>query len=139
MPVGAVLTINDKLIGRESNLATTRDDWFSHAESSLLSKVSGAIKKNKGSYIKLYSTWEPCLMCASAAFGCRVNKIIFACYDPKGGVSKINPKDFPDWYKEHWPNFEKGEYEKESYELLTRYMREHKDIWGKFLNEFQLK
>lgn len=76
LPVGAVLTINNNLIGKGSNLATTRKDWVSHAENYLLNNLSRRIKKNKNSQIVLYSTWEPCLMCASVATISYVNRIV---------------------------------------------------------------
>ncbi|MDO8623260.1 MAG: nucleoside deaminase [archaeon] len=137
LPVGAVLTINNNLIGRCSNLATTRSDWFSHAESFLLYQFSGAIKKNKEADIKLYTTWEPCLMCASIASLCRISKMIYACSDPVGGIASLNEKNLPNWYHRHWPKIKKGPFEKESYELLTKYMKEHKNVWGDFLSKFE--
>ena len=46
LPVGAVLTINDNLEGVGGNSAKTNRDWTSHAEISLLSRVSWKMKGN---------------------------------------------------------------------------------------------
>ncbi|MDO8517662.1 MAG: deaminase [Nanoarchaeota archaeon] len=142
LPVGAVLTIDNKLIGKDGNSATTNEDWFSHAEASVLNKYSRAIKTSKkidkNTEIILYSSWEPCLMCTSIASLCRVDKIIYSCPDPIGGVSKFNPNNLPDWYNRHWPIFERGLYEKESYNLLIKYMENNIDIWGDFIQKFKI-
>ena len=45
LPVGAVLVIDGKLIGRSGNAANTREDWTSHAEYLVLNSFSSAIKK----------------------------------------------------------------------------------------------
>lgn len=136
LPVGAVLVINDSLEGIAGNSAKTNGDWTSHAENSLLHKVSWKIKNNKGAISKLYTTWEPCLMCTGAAVLSRVNKIIYACPDPLGGMSKVDSSQLGYWNKKHWPDFIQGPFKEESYNLLIRYMKENKEIWGSFLENF---
>ncbi len=137
IPVGAVLTIDDKFEGSAGNSTTTNSDWTSHAENSLLHNISGKIKNNKYGISKLYTTWEPCLMCTGAAVLSRVKEIIYACPDPIGGMSKVNPNSLNKWNQEHWPKFVEGPFRHESYNLLVRYMEEHKEIWGSFLEKFK--
>jgi len=137
LPVGAVLTINDNLEGISGNSAKTNGDWTSHAENSLLHKVSWKIKQNKGKTARLYTTWEPCLMCTGAAILSRVNEIIYACPDPIGGMSQIDPSQLGLWNEKHWPMFREGPFKQESYDLLLKYMNENKDIWGDFLGKFE--
>jgi tRNA(adenine34) deaminase len=137
LPVGAVLTINDNLEGITGNSARTNGDWTSHAENSLLHKVSWKIKKSpKGAISKLYTTWEPCLMCTGATVLSRVDEIIYACPDPLGGMSKVDKSLLGIWNEKHWPYFREGPFKEESYELLIRYMKENKKIWGEFLKGF---
>jgi tRNA(adenine34) deaminase len=138
LPVGAVLTINENFAGSAGNSAKTSGDWTSHAENSLLHKLSWKIKQNPKGIARLYTTWEPCLMCAGAAVLSRVNEIIYACPDSQGGTSKLNPKLLGSWYEKHWPNFREGPFKEESYNLLIKYMRENRDIWKDFPNEFKL-
>jgi tRNA(adenine34) deaminase len=137
LPVGSVLTIDNNLEGISGNSAKSNGDWTSHAENSLLHKVSWKIKQNPKKVAILYSTWEPCLMCTGAAVLARVNKIIYACPDPLGGMSRINPENLGPWNKKHWPEFIQGPFAKESYELLITYMEENKLIWENFLKEFK--
>jgi len=138
LPVGAVLTINDNLEGIAGNAAKTNGDWTSHAENSLLHKVSWKIKSNKGATSKLYTTWEPCLMCTGSAILSRVDEIIYACPDPLGGMSKVNPSYLGIWNKKHWPIFKQGPFKQESYNLLVKYMEENKKYWENFLKSFKI-
>jgi len=138
LPVGAVLTINNNLEGVSGNSARTNGDWTSHAENSLLQKVSWKIKQNSGATSKLYTTWEPCLMCTGASILSRVNEIVYACPDPLGGMSKVNPAYLGIWNEKHWPIFRGGPFKEESYLLLVKYMKENEKIWGNFLEGFYI-
>lgn len=137
LPVGAVLTIDNNLEGISGNSARTNGDWTSHAENSLLHKVSWKIKLNQEKTSRLYTTWEPCLMCTGASILSRVNEIIYACPDPIGGMAKIDPKDLGYWNNKHWPAFREGPFKEESYALLIKYMEENKKNWGTFLEKFK--
>jgi tRNA(adenine34) deaminase len=139
LPVGAVLTIDNEIEGISGNSARTNGDWTSHAENSLLHKVSWKIKQSsKGAISKLYTTWEPCLMCAGAAVLSRVDEIIYACPDPLGGMSKLDKSLLGVWNQKHWPDFREGPFKEESYNLLIKYMAENKVIWGEFLKGFNI-
>jgi tRNA(adenine34) deaminase len=137
LPVGAVLTIDDKVEGSSGNSTITNRDWISHAENSLLHKVSWKIKNNPEGIAKLYTTWEPCFMCTGAAMVSRVDEIIYSCQDPIGGMSKTNLTYLGEWNKKHWPKFREGPFRHESYNLLVQYMEKHKEIWGNFLEKFK--
>lgn len=139
LPVGAVLTIANEFKGISGNSAKTNEDWISHAENSLLHKVSWKIKQSPKEYIsRLYTTWEPCLMCTGASVLSRVNEIIYACPDPCGGMSKVNSSQLGEWNEKHWPIFREGPFREESYSLLIKYMEENREIWGNFLRSFIL-
>lgn len=137
LPVGAVLTIDNNLEGIAGNSARINGDWTSHAENSLLHKVSWKIKNNPKGISMLYTTWEPCLMCTGASILSRVNEIIYACPDPIGGMAKKDSKNFGYWNEKHWPVFREGPFKQESYSLLVRYMEENKKIWESFLEKFK--
>jgi len=139
LPVGAVLTINNNLEGVAGNSARTNGDWTSHAENSLLHKVSWKIKNNPKGIARLYTTWEPCMMCSGAAVLSRINEIIYACPDNLGGMAGKDPKYFGIWNEKHWPTFREGPFKQESYNLLKKYMEENKNYWGDFLEKFRIE
>src|SRR3989338_4277973 len=63
VPVGAVLVMEGKVIGRARNTANASQDRASHAEASLLTQCSQALRKKGNAHSSLYVTLEPCLMC----------------------------------------------------------------------------
>ena len=137
LPVGAVLTIENNLEGIVGNCAKTNGNWTSHAENFLLNNISWKLKDSKKGIARLYTTWEPCLMCTGAAVLSRVDEIIYACPDPVGGIAKLDPKSLGDFYIKHWPNFREGPLKEESYNLLIQYMEENQNVWGNFLKKFK--
>lgn len=139
LPVGAALYIDDLLIGRDGNTATTLEEWWSHAESLVIRKYARAIQraKKENRLVELYTTLDPCLQCMGAISLNRIDRIVYACRDPNGGASHIDPKTITPWYETHWPKIEIGVLMQESYDLITQYMREHEQRWGKILKTFE--
>jgi len=140
-PVGAVLVIDGKLISKGGNSIYSKKDWISHAENNLIKKCSPIIKnkclpaiqnqtKDKVN-VELFTTLEPCLMCLGSSILHKVSRIVFACPDPHGGATNINPKLLPYWYDMRWPSIESGLLKKESYNLLIKFMENRKEPFWK--------
>jgi tRNA(adenine34) deaminase len=92
VPVGCVAVRDGKIIARAHNLRETTADPLAHAEILCLKK---AAKKLKGWYLHrvvIYSTLEPCLMCAGAMIHARIKEVVFGASDPRAGASKIMKK-----------------------------------------------
>jgi len=58
-------------------------------------------------------------MCLSTAVMNRSDKIVYACPDPIGGSTSLDPFVLGEWYIRHWPKISFGIYKKESYDLLV--------------------
>ena len=71
----------------------------------------------------MYVTLEPCMMCAGAMINSRIDKIYFACRDPKGGalVSNINIKKVD--MLNHYPETEEGLMKEECSQILKQFFR----------------
>src|SRR3990167_9926865 len=86
VPVGAVLILDNKIIGEGSNCPIREKDPTAHAE--IIALRVGA--KNSGNYrllnSTLYVTLEPCLMCVGALVHARVKRVVFGAMDPKSGA-----------------------------------------------------
>ncbi len=125
-PVGAVLVISGKIIGKTSNSLHIDKNLFSHAEINLMRKYSSKIKKSvdisKGK-IEIYTTLEPCLMCLGSSLMHRVNRIIFSCPDPRCGATGLDEKTLPKWYFKQWPKIEEGLFKEKSYDLMIEYIK----------------
>lgn len=86
VPVGAVLVLNDEVIGEGYNRPIMQHDPTAHAE--IVAIRAGAEKV--GNYrlldTTLYVTLEPCMMCAGAMVHARVQRLIYGASDPKAGA-----------------------------------------------------
>ncbi len=84
VPIGAVVVLDGKVVGRGYNLRTKLQMATAHAE---LRAIDRACKKY-GSWrlpgAELYVTLEPCPMCMGAALNARIDKIYFGAYEQKG-------------------------------------------------------
>lgn len=86
VPIGAVVVIKNKIIGRGHNRTEALKDATAHAEMIAITSAS----ENHGDWRLddsiLYSTIEPCAMCAGAAVLSRVKTIVYGAPDPRFGA-----------------------------------------------------
>lgn len=86
VPVGAVVVFESRLIGRGHNLTASMHDASAHAEMVALSAAYTHFNDWRLEDCWLFSTLEPCPMCAGAAMLSRINTIVFGVRDPKFGA-----------------------------------------------------
>jgi tRNA(adenine34) deaminase len=87
IPVGAVLLLNGKIIGRSHNSSIQRHDPTAHAEIVVLRQAGGAIHNYRIPGSILIVTIEPCVMCMGAMIHARVEEVIYGAPDPKAGAA----------------------------------------------------
>ena len=89
VPIGAVLIDEDGiLISREHNRIEQLNDATAHAEILALRAASQKLNRRRLSNCTLYSTVEPCAMCAGALILCRVKRIVYGVTDSKFGPAE---------------------------------------------------
>ncbi len=86
VPVGAVVVVNEKIIGAAHNAPIGRVDPTAHAEVLALRAAAQALGNYRLSGATLYVTIEPCAMCVGAAIQARVERVVFGCREPKAGA-----------------------------------------------------
>jgi tRNA(adenine34) deaminase len=87
VPVGAVLVLADTVIGSGRNAPIERCDPTAHAEILALREACAGVQNYRLEGAVLYSTLEPCVMCAGALVAARVGKLVFGARDLRfGGV-----------------------------------------------------
>ena len=86
VPVGAVVALGNKIIGRGHNLREILRDSSAHAEMLALREAAGLLGDWRLSGATLYSTLEPCPMCAGALVQFRVKMLVYGAVDPKAGA-----------------------------------------------------
>jgi tRNA(adenine34) deaminase len=111
-PIGCVIVVDGKIIGRGRNRAYSRKDRTSHAEMEALKNAS-VLLLAKGREATLYVTYEPCPMCFG---GCLLNHIgrIVCGPDLDGSGSVNNSSNLPLRFKE----------DKYKVEIVTNFMIE---------------
>jgi tRNA(adenine34) deaminase len=85
VPIGAVVVLDGRLIARAHNLTRTRCDPTAHAEVLALSKAARKLGAQRLPGAVVYTTVEPCFMCAGALSHARVARVVWAVRDPKFG------------------------------------------------------
>jgi tRNA(adenine34) deaminase len=92
VPVGAVVVLEDSIIGEGWNRPIAAHDPTAHAEIQALRSASSAVKNYRLSGATLYVTLEPCDMCVGAMFHARIARAVFGATDPKKLVLKNQVK-----------------------------------------------
>jgi tRNA(adenine34) deaminase len=124
VPIGAVVVLGDKIIGRGFNQPITTKDPTAHAEIIALKEASNRLENYRLNEAIIYTTLEPCLMCAGALVHARIKKIIFAAQDTKSGVVVNNGGLIQSEFLNHKVSFEGGILEKEASKLLKDFFLE---------------
>jgi tRNA(adenine34) deaminase len=87
VPVGAVVVVDGVVRGRGFNSPIRLADPTAHAEMLALREVASQIGNYRLEAATLYSTLEPCVMCAGALVAARVGRLVFGARDLRfGGV-----------------------------------------------------
>lgn len=86
VPIGAVVVLNDEIIGRGHNLRETLLDSSAHAEVLALRQAAHHLGDWRLTGSSIYVTIEPCPMCAGALLQFRVDTLIYGAKDPKAGA-----------------------------------------------------
>jgi tRNA(adenine34) deaminase len=86
VPVGAVVVFENKVIGRGYNQTESLHDATAHAEMIALSAAYNHFGDWRLENCYLFSTLEPCAMCAGAAVLSRIKTVVFGAHDPKFGA-----------------------------------------------------
>ncbi|MDP2703116.1 MAG: tRNA adenosine(34) deaminase TadA [Candidatus Rokubacteria bacterium] len=88
VPVGAVVVLDGRVIGRGHNRVIAASDPTAHAEIVALRDAAQAVSNYRLAGADLYTTVEPCPMCCGAAVNARVTRVVYGAADPKAGAAR---------------------------------------------------
>jgi tRNA(adenine34) deaminase len=86
VPVGAVVVMDGRIIGRAGNRTISDCDPTAHAEIVALREAAAAVANYRLLDATLYVTIEPCAMCAGAMIQARIARLVYGADDSKGGA-----------------------------------------------------
>ena len=92
VPIGAVIVVNQKIIGRGHNLIENLNDVTAHAEMQAITAASNFINGKFLDKCTLYVTLEPCTMCGGALYWTRISRVVIGAMDFKRGYSSLGIK-----------------------------------------------
>ena len=126
VPVGAVVVLNKKIIGRGYNSVIKKRDPSAHAEIAALRNAGKKIKNYRLLNSEVYVTLEPCLMCYSALVHDRVKTLYFSAFDEKTGVYSSGALDRIPAVFNHNIAVETGILQEESSRILKKFFKERR-------------
>ena len=86
VPVGAVVVLAEEVIGEGHNRTVTTQDPTAHAEVEAIRSAARRLGGWRLLDTTLYTTLEPCAMCAGAIVLARIPRVVYGAPDPKGGM-----------------------------------------------------
>ena len=87
VPIGAVVVLNDAVVGRGRNSPIGTNDPTAHAEIFAIREAAATVGNYRLDGATLYVTLEPCPMCAGALVHARLRRLVFGARDLRfGGV-----------------------------------------------------
>jgi tRNA(adenine34) deaminase len=123
VPIGAVVVRDGRMVGRGRNRRERLADPTHHAEIEAIREAAGTAGTWRLDGATLFTTVEPCPMCAGAAVNARLSRIVFGCTDPKAGYCGTLANVPEDARLNHRCRVEGGLLAEESSGLLQQFFR----------------
>jgi tRNA(adenine34) deaminase len=86
VPVGALVVLDGRVVGRGHNAPIGLHDPSAHAEIRALRDAAAQVGNYRLPGATLYATLEPCAMCAGAIMHARIARVVYGAPDPKTGA-----------------------------------------------------
>lgn len=126
VPVGAVVVLNDEIIGRGWNQVITGSDPTAHAEVVALRDAARRVENYRLVGASLYVTIEPCSMCAGAIVHSRIERVVFGTTEPKAGAIVSQNCFFDQSFLNHQVQWQGGVLAERCAERINRFFRERR-------------
>lgn len=123
VPIGVVIVKGGKIIARAHNLKEIKKDTTQHAEIRAIQKASKKLGAWRLTDCEMYTTLEPCPMCAGAIIQARIKKVYIGTMDEKTGASGSVLNLFKDYKFNHTVETEYGILEEECKKILKDFFK----------------
>jgi tRNA(adenine34) deaminase len=128
VPVGAVLVKDGRVLAMDRNRIRALRDPTAHAEMLVIRRAAGRLKNERVGGTILFTTIEPCSMCAGAIVLARIDRVVYGAADPKAGAggSLLNILHHPQL--NHRVQVEGGVLESPARRLLQRFFKKRRNL-----------
>lgn len=127
VPVGAIVILGGAVIGRGRNTVISSSDPTAHAEIVALREAARIVRNYRLMGATMYSTIEPCAMCAGALVHARIARLVYGAKDPKAGAVETHFGICSTDFLNHQVSVEGGILEDECRRVLQSFFRERRD------------
>ena len=126
VPVGAIVVVDGSVIGRGHNAVIKTSDPTAHAEIVALREAARKVGNYRLPGATIYSTIEPCAMCAGALVHARVARLVYGAPDPKAGAVETHLGICSTDFLNHRVSIESGILEDECRRMLQSFFRKRR-------------
>ncbi len=127
VPIGAVILLDGEVIGSGHNRVRTDRSPLAHAELRALSAAVATTGDARLPGAQVYTTVEPCFMCAGALSHARVARVVWGVRDPKFGGCASLGRVLTDPRANHRAELVEGVRADEARELLQLFFRSKRE------------
>ena len=130
VPVGAVVVLDEQVIGEGFNQPISSSDPTAHAEIVALRDAATRAKNYRLPGARLYVTIEPCQMCVGAMIHARIAKLFYGTREPKAGAIESAMRAHEHPALNHRMAAEGGILEEDCREAIQEFFRSRRDDFG---------
>jgi len=128
VPIGSCIVVGGELIAGAGNRTRTDCDPTAHAEIVALREAARRIGNYRLSNAVVYSTIEPCAMCAGALIQARVPLLVYGAIDEKAGAVESHFQLCSAYQLNHRVEVIKGVLESECRELMQEFFKARRQM-----------
>lgn len=127
VPVGALVILDGNVIARGRNAVIRSSDPTAHAEIVALRGAAQAVGNYRLTGATMYSTIEPCAMCAGALVHARIARLVYGAKDPKAGAVETHFGICTTDFLNHQVSVKGGILEDECRRVLQSFFRDRRN------------
>ena len=128
VPVGTCIVSDGKLLSVSGNRTRTDCDPTAHAEIVALRDASKIVGNYRLVEAEVFSTIEPCAMCAGALIQARVRRLIYGADDERAGAVKSRFRICDTDFLNHRIKIVSGVLEEECRQLMQEFFSDRRNV-----------
>ena len=123
VPVGTCIVLGETVLAAGGNRTRTDGDPTAHAEIVALREAAAKAGNYRLTNAVVYSTIEPCVMCAGALIQARVKRLVYGARDERAGAVESHFRVCDTDFLNHRIEVTAGVLEEECRELMQEFFR----------------
>ena len=123
VPVGTCVIVDGVILAVAGNRTRTDGDPTAHAEIVALREAAVKVSNYRITEAEVYSTIEPCVMCAGALIQARVRRLVYGARDERAGAVESRFRVCDTDFLNHTIEVTAGVLEQECREIMQEFFR----------------